>query len=204
MKLILLLIINVLTIHGLDTDLTLSNLMFKADFNSNGIILSNYNNQNYINIKYETMYENNHDNDNNNNIKNIKFNIFNSDELDVYHAVISGMEDDTFYFEALNTMSYSIHNYEKNLLNVSLYVTGYEFKDINNEFIINLSFNSPINYDGEYYLELQDYIIVFSNKVFLDYENKTATVERFGNNFYLHFPSFKEFLLYDFIIYINI
>jgi len=74
---------------------------------------------------------------------------------------------------------------------------------MNNELILNLSFNGPVNYDGEYYLEIKDIIVVFSNKVIVDQENKTITVERFGNNFYLHFPSFKECLLYDFIIYCN-
>jgi hypothetical protein len=208
MKLVLLfyniLIINILLVNGFDNIETFSNLLFKANFNENGIILSNHDNFNYINIKYEKVYENNHDNDNIINIKPIKFSTVYSDEMDVYNTITTAMDDNTnFYFEALNTMSYSIHNYERNSLKVSLIVLGYIFQDMNNEFIINLSFNSSVNYDGEYYLEIKDYIVVFSDKVLSDNENKTAIVERFGNYFYLHFPSFKEYMIYDFTIYYN-
>ena len=182
----------------MENDLTLSNFLFKADFDKNNIILTNYKDTNYVNIKYEKI-------DESNNINNIEFNYFYSDEIDVYNTIITSMEHNDFYFEALNTMSYSIHNYDKNSLNVSLMVMDYKFQDMSNEFIINLSFNSPVNYDGEYYLEINDFIIVFSEIVLFDSGNKTAsvTVERFGNNFYLHFPAFKEYILYDFIIYYN-
>ncbi len=195
----LLIFLNILLIvSGIDNDLTLLNLLFKVDFDKNSIILSNYDNSNYVNIKYEKIYENN-------NIKPIEFNMFHTDEMDIYNAIITLMQDDDVYFEALNTMSYSIHNYAKNSLKVSLIVMDYKFQDMNNEFVINLSFNGPVNYDGEYYLEIKDFIIVFSEKVSFDSDNKssTVTIERFGNNFYLHFPSFKEYMLYDFIIYYN-
>jgi hypothetical protein len=195
MKLVLLLY-NILIVYGFDNIETFSNLLFKANFNENGIILSNHDYFNYINIKYEKVYENNHDI----NQKLIKFSTIYSDEIDVYNTITTAMDDNIFYFEALNTMSNSIHNYEKNSLKVSLIALGYIFQDMNNEFIINLSFNSSVNYDGEYYLEIKDYIIVFSDKVLSDDENKTASVERFGNNFYLHFPSFEEYMIYDFTI----
>ena len=122
MKLVLL-FYNILIVYGFDNIETFSNLLFKANFNENGIILSNHDNFNYINIKYEKVYENNHDNDNDNiiNIKPIKFSTVYSDEMDVYNTITTAMDDNTnFYFEALNTMSYSIHNYEKNSLKVSL------------------------------------------------------------------------------------
>ncbi len=198
----LLLLINALIVYGLNDNFQLSNFLFKADFDKNSIILSNHNNNNYVNIKYENICEKNLEYDK---VFPIEFNTFNYDEIDAFNGVTTGEETTNFYIEALNTMSYSIHNYEKNSLKVSLIVMDYKFQDMNNEFIINLSFNGPVNYDGEYYLEIKDYIIVFSEKVSFDTENKNASakIERFGNNFYLHFPSFKEYMLYDFIIYYN-
>jgi hypothetical protein len=190
-----LILTNALIIYGFNDAFQLYNFLFKADFDKTGIILSN-NNNNYINIKYENIFEGDK-------VYPIEFNTFNYDEIDAYNGVITGYENTNFYFEALNIMSYNIYNYETNSLKVSLMIMDYKFQDMNNELILNLSFNGPVNYDGEYYLEIKDIIVVFSNKVIVDQENKTITVERFGNNFYLHFPSFKECLLYDFIIYCN-
>ena len=198
LSLINILIINVLIINGFKNIETFSNLLFRANFNENGIILSNHDDCNYINLKYEKFYENN-----NNNHNIIKFNTIYSDEMDTYNAITTTVVNDNFYFEAFNIMSYSLRHYSKNSLKVTLIIMDYVFQNMDNEFIINLSLNSSVNYNGEYYLEIKDYIIVFSDKVYSDNENKTATVERFGTNFYLHFPSFKEYMLYDFIIYYN-
>ncbi len=80
---------------------------------------------------------------------------------------------------------------------------NYKFQNMENDFIVKLEFNCPVNYNGKYYLEAKDYIIVFSENAMLDTDKKPVGVERFGNNFYLNFPSFKENLLYNYTIYYN-
>ncbi len=181
-------------------DYSLSNFLFLANLNNNSLILKNYDNTNQLNIKYENFYE---ENKNLIDYNKINFNYILYDEFDIYRAVLTVMDTNNIYFEALNTMSYSIHNYEQNSLKVSLFVMNYKFQDINNEFIINLSFNSPVNYDGEYYLEAKEYIIVFSEEALLDNDKQSVYIKRFGNNFYINFPSFKDYLLFNYTIYYN-
>jgi hypothetical protein len=62
----------------------------------------------------------------------------------------------------------------------------------------------PININGKYYLEVGNLNIVFSEKALIDNQNYVVNMERFGNNFYLNFPSFKEYIIYEFNIFENI
>ncbi len=178
---------------------SLSNFLFLVNFNNNSLTLNNYDNTNQLNIKYEKFYENNSNNIINN---KIEFNYILYDEFDIYSSIQTIMDND-YYLETLNIMSYSINNYAKNSLEVLVYLSEFQFQNMENDFIINLSFNSPVNYDGEYYLEAKDYIIVFSEKAVLDDNKKSVGIERFGNNFYLSFSSFKDYLLFNYTIYYN-
>ncbi len=199
MKLLLIIfyIYNINIVYGLFEDYSLSNFLFSVNFNKNSLILNDNNVP--LNIKYESFYENNI----NIKINKIEFNSILSEEFDIYSGVETIMDTNKYYFQIFNIISYSIHNYAKNTLEVSLYLTNFEFENFDNNLIINLSFNCPINYDGKYYLEANNYIIVFSERALLDDNLIKIDVDRFGNNFYLNFPSFKDYLLYNYTIYYN-
>ncbi len=84
---------------------------------------------------------------------------------------------------------------------VSFYISDFKFKNPNNDLLVSLSFTSgPINYNGKYYLEVQDYIINFSNTTTYNLYSDKVSIERFGNYFYIHFPYFEDELFYNFTI----
>jgi hypothetical protein len=149
------------------------NMLFFAKINNNQIILDDYDNNTII-IKYEDIY------DNNNFKEKIDFN-------NQYHKL----------FKISYDMIYDVYDYKNNYLNISLKMKNITFEE---NLVLSLSFNNPINYNGRNVLEIKNYIITFSENVLVDnYKNKIQ-IERFGNWFYLHFPVFKNDLYYNFII----
>jgi hypothetical protein len=168
------------------------------DFDKNGFNINN------IYIKYNSWYEGNITNN-----SAINFDSINSDSFDNIKYVSTSMYNNNIYFEATN-----IYYNSNNSIKVILLIMNYHFEDINNDFILNLVFNKivygftipygPINFNGEYNLQIDDFNIEFSNKVLIDNINNMMHLERFGNYFYLHFPSFKEYILYEFNIFQNI
>ena len=175
--------------------------LFNTDFDMNGFNINN------IYIKYNNYYEANI-----NNISTIKFDTINSDNYDNYSYVSTSMYNNNIYFETTN-----IYYNSNNSLKVILLITNHQFQDIKNNFILSLSFNKiiygftvstiplgPINFNGKYYLEIDGFNIGFSEKALADDANYMVNLERFGNNFYLHFPSFKQYILYEFNIFQNI
>lgn len=180
---------------------TISKPLFTTNFDKNGI------NINDIYIKYNNYYETNV-----NNISTIQFDKIETDNYNTYKYVLASMYNDNIFFETTN-----VYYNSNNSLKVILLITNHAFQNTNNEFILNLSFNKifygltistkplgPINFNGKYYLEVGDFNIGFSEKVLIDEEYHTTNLERFGNHFYLSFPSFKEYILYEFNIFQNI
>jgi len=191
---LLLLIINKIT-------QTISKSLLNTDFDKNGITIND------IYIKYNNYYETNI-----NNISDIQFDTINSDNNDNYTYVLTSMYNHNIYIETTN-----IYYKSNNTLKVILLIMEHEFQNTKNELILNLSFNKifygfniimsplgPINFNGKYYLEVGNFNIIFSEKVLIDNEYHVANLERFGNHFYLNFPSFKQYIIYDFTICENI
>ena len=175
---------------------TIENYLFSANINNNKIILNkHFSDCRPIIISYENIFE-----DNTNNKKQIIFNEISNDVFDIYNSVISTMNTTNVYFETKHKMTYCISNSYSNALHVSFYMKDFKFQDMKNNIILSLSFNSPINYDGKNILEIKDYILTFSDKVISDKKVKNVQIERFGNYFYLHFPSYNDDMYYNFII----
>jgi hypothetical protein len=173
---------------------------FDAYFDKNGITLDD------IYIKYNSYYETNV-----NNISAIQFDTISSDNNDNYTFVLTSLYNHNIYIETTNIFYKS-----NNTLKVILLIMEHEFQNTKNELILNLSFNKifyglniltsplgPINFNGKYYLEVGKFNIIFSKKVLIDNEYHMANLDRFGNHFYLNFPSFKEYIIYDFTIFEN-
>jgi hypothetical protein len=168
-----------------------------VDFDKNGFNINN------IYIKYNSWYEGNITNN-----YPINFDSINSDNYDNNDYVSTSMYNN-IYFETTN-----IYYNSNNSIKVILLIMNYQFEDINNDFILNLIFNKiiygltipcgSINFNGEYNLQIDDFNIEFSNKVLIDNINHVMHLERFGNYFYLHFPSFKEYIVYEYNIFQNI
>ena len=173
-------------------------MSFNVDFDKNGFNINN------IYIKYNGWYEANITN-----INAINFDSINSDNYDNYKYVLTSMYNNNIHFETTN-----IYYNSNNSLKVILLIMNHQFQNINNNFILNLVFNKiiygvtipygPINFNGIHYLQLGDFNIEFSNKVLIDNINHMMHLERFGNYFYLHFPSFTEYIVYEFNIFQNI
>ena len=151
--------------------LEIYNMLFFSKINNNQIILDDYNN-NTVFIKYEDIYDNNTFKE--------KIN-FNHNKL----------------FKITYDMVYDIYEYKYNYLNISLRMKNITFEE---NLVLSLSFNNPVNYNGRNVLEIKNYIITFSNTVLVDNKQNNIEIERFGNWFYLHFPVFKNDLYYYFII----
>jgi hypothetical protein len=178
----------IINVHGF----TLFNDLYMIDIDDNKLIIKNHFEDNInVTMKYEQIYENNITPTNNYN--NILFNYFLQDISEYYHYIGTTMKKDNMYFDA----NYEMNNY---ITNVQLRISGSTFDNMATGFIISLSFNSPINYDGKYILEIKDYIIQFNEYTYTDDNYKLVTVERFGNNFYLHFPYYEKFSQYQFMI----
>jgi hypothetical protein len=168
------------------------------DFDKNGFNINN------IYIKYNSWYEGNITNN-----YAINFDSINSDNYDNNKYVLTSMYNSNIYFETTN-----VYYNSNNSIKVILLIMNYQFQDVNNDFILNLVFNKilyeftipcgPINFNEKHYLQIDDFNIEFSNKVLIDNNNHVMHLERFGNYFYLHFPSFKEYILYEFNIFPNI
>lgn len=171
-------------------------MSFNVNFNQNGF------NINDIYIKYNNYYEENVTNNN-----PINFDIINNNQ---YISTI--MQNNDIYFETTN-----IYYESNNSLRVILLITDYNFQNINNNFILNIVFNKktfmfttiiipygPINFNGKHYLQIGDFNMEFSNNAIVDDIKQNVKLERFGNYFYLHFPSFKNYILYEYTIFQNI
>ncbi len=163
--------------------LYLSNFLFISRIDNNKIILNNYDINNSVIIKYEYIYQNNEYDK-----QNIIFNYSLEGSHTYFDYVKTIMKTDDTYLQVTNSMVYNISNCNNNYLNVSIYIKNLKQNDDN--LILVLSVNKPVNYDGSHYLEINDYIIIFS---------ETAYVERFGNYFYIHFKN-KRKIYYNFLI----
>ncbi len=176
----------------------LSSNKFSINLENEKIILENFNNNcKYLSkpiIKYENIFEDIYETESDIISKaNPKYKVMFDDFNINKNYIISSMKfnnSDT-YFEVKYQMIT-----DKTLL-VSFYISSFEFKDTSNDLLVSLSFNKLVNYDSKYYLEVDDYVINFSNNT--DNFNK-VTIERFGNYFYVHLPYFADELYYNFTI----
>lgn len=178
------------------------NYLFSANINNNKITLNkHFSNCRPIIIKYENIFEEYfEDNNYNYNKQSIIFDDTSNNIFDIHNSLLSTMNTTNLYFEANYKMTYSISNAYSNALYVSFYMKNFKYQNMKNNIILSLSFNSPINYDGKYILEIQNYILTFSDNVISDNKIKNVKIERFGNYFYLHFPSYNNEMYYNFII----
>jgi hypothetical protein len=175
-------------------DLKLINEYFNINYDDNYIILNDYDTSN-VKINFEYIAEvNNYEEYNK---QNILFNTFikDTDDLNNFNYVKTSMKNEKLYFEI---------NYEtifnNNYVEVYMLMKEYNYSN-NNDIVICISFDKQIiNYDGNYILEFKDYIINFSNISFSDYKYNKVNVERFGNYFYINFPSYKDYMQYKFTI----
>jgi hypothetical protein len=173
----------------------LENYLFVTNITNSDIILhKHFSNSRPIIIKYINIFEEN----DNNKKHSIIFNETSNNIFDEYNSLISIMNND-LYFEVNYKNTYSISNAYYNALHVSFYIKNFKFQNMKNNIILGLSFNSPINYDGKYLLEIENYILTFSDTVNSDNIIKNVKIERVGNYFYIIFPSCNE-MYYNFII----
>ena len=178
--------------YNINYDLNIVNNYFYINYDDNYIILNSYDTP-YVKINFEYIAEI----DNNEEYKktNILFNTFIKDN----EYIKTIMKNKKLYFE----MNYDTF-YNNNYVDVFMFMkeqnkTKYG-ANINN-IVICISFDKEnINYDGKYTLELKDYVINFSNISFSDGKYNKVNVERFGNYFYIYFPSYKDYMQYKFTI----
>jgi hypothetical protein len=195
----LILIINLFNlvygIHKYNLNIKANN--FYVDFDYDKISLKEYDRSNKdIIIKYETISE-----DNTNKSNKIYFSYFHNELENSIEYVRHIYSFNKTYMEFINEVNHT-NKYTNNKINVYLFMKGWQF-DNNNNIILNISVNNPVNYDGKYYLEINNFIINFSENCNSDYTHKKVFVERFGNYFYIHFPSYKSSLYYNFSIDYN-
>lgn len=185
--------INVVKCNNINHDLKLINEYFHIKYDNNNIILNNYYTSN-VKINYEYIAE--VDDYKEFNKQSIIFNEFikETDEFNKFNYVKKVMNNDKLYFE----MNYDTI-FDNNYVEVFMFMKGYN--NTNNSIVICISFDREIiNYDGQYILEVKDYIINFSNISFSDNKYNEVNVERFGNYFYINFPSYKDYMQYKFMI----
>ena len=184
--------------YDINCNIELVNEYFNINYDDNHITLNNYDISN-VKINFEYIAEVSDDEEYNK--QPILFNKFikDSDDFNKFNYVKTTMHTEKLYFE----VNYDTLYYNK-------FVEVYMFIKNNNisinSIVICISFDKEIiNYDGNYILEVKDYVINFSNISFTaqNSNNKVwnkVTVDRFGNYFYIYFPSYKDFIQYKFII----
>ncbi len=180
--------------NKINYDLLLINEYFNINYDDNNIILNNYDISN-VKINFEYIAE--VSNDEEYNKQNIIFNRFikDTDDFNNFNYVKTSMKTEQLYFE----INYEAI-YNKNYVDVVMFIKNKASTSTNN-IVICISFDKEIiNYNGKYILEVKDYIINFSNISFSDYKYYKVNVERFGNYFYIYFPSYKDFIHYKFIL----
>ncbi len=205
MKLILLFLSLIYITKGfeLNPDINIVNEYFYINFDENSIILNNYykplvNDNSIVKINFDYILEEN-ENDTDvyeYNKQNILFNSFikETDSYSGFENLKTLMKNDNIYFE-VNYETYTFNKY------VDVYMIIQKINKNNNKNIICISFDKKvINYDGEYTLEVSDYNIKFSNTSFLNGKYNKVIIERFGNYFYIHLPSFEDYIYYNFKI----
>ncbi len=178
--------------YNINYDLNIVNQYFYINYDDNYIILNSYDTP-YVKINFEYIAE--IDNYEEYNKTNILFNTFIKD--DEYIKTI--MKNQKLYFE----MNYDTL-YNNKYVDVFMFMKENNKivnNIVNNKIVICISFDKEsINYDGEYILEVKDYVINFSNISFSDGKYNKVNVERFGNYFYIYFPSYKDYIQYKFTI----
>ena len=194
--LILILIVNVYSYE-------LSNVLFMSNIINNKLILTNYDIDYYDNrtvvIQYETIDKediNNYDNileiDNNNistlEIDNNLLLEINDNNDNIYDNISTIMNINNIILNINYVMNYDVYSIDGNNLNVSIKISN--IFNITNKFILSLSFNGPVNFNGINILEIKDYVIIF---------NDSCKVERFGNYFYIHFETNAIFFVIKYI-----
>jgi len=188
---LLLLLFGLVFGYNINYDLKLTNEYFYINYDDNSIILNNYYSDSYVKINFEYISESEGSQ------QNILFNTFikETEVLDNFEYIRALMKNNNLYYEIIYESFYN-----KNYIDVYTMIKKNN-TNINDETIICISFDrAQINYDGNYTLEVKDYIINFSNISFSDYKYNKVNLERFGNYFYIHFPSYLDYIQYTFTI----
>ncbi len=189
----IIILVQIYYIYGIDDyDLILKGQDFYVDFDYSNIVLKSNCNKRDVIINYETLSEKDI-------YKKISFGYFATDLNNNVEYVRQIHSSNYVYMELMNEINHT-NKYTNNKMDVYLFTKRWNFTNMDNNLVLHFSVNHPVNYDGKYLLQISDYNIVFSEFCESDYIKKKVLIERFGNNFYIHFPAYKAAIYYYFSI----